>query len=61
LGAVGARIWTLLQEPRTVGEIRDILIDEYEVELERCERDLLTLLQRLADKGLLEVRAETTS
>ena len=56
LDAVGARIWSLIQEPRTVNEIRDILLEEYEVEPERCERDLLALLRRLADEGLVEVR-----
>ena len=57
LDAVGARIWSLIQEPRTVNEIRDILLEEYEVEPERCERDLLVLLQRLADESLIEVEA----
>ena len=55
LDAVGARIWSLIQEPRTVNEIRDILLEEYEVEPEHCERDLLVLLRRLADEGLVEV------
>jgi hypothetical protein len=57
LDAVGARIWSLIQEPRTVNEIRDILLEEYEVEPERCERDLLVLLQRLADERIIEVEA----
>jgi hypothetical protein len=57
LDAVGARIWSLIQEPRTVNEIRDILLEEYDVEPERCERDLLALLRRLADEGLVEVRS----
>ena len=61
LDAVGARIWSLIQEPRKVEEIRDILVSEYEVEQDRCERDLITLLQGLADEGLVEVRAETTA
>jgi hypothetical protein len=57
LDAVGARIWSLIQEPRTVNEILNILLEEYEVEPERCERDLLVLLQRLAEEGLIEVEA----
>ena len=57
LDAVGARIWSLIEEPRTVNEIRDILLKEYDVEPERCERDLLALLRRLADEGLVEVRS----
>jgi len=56
LEAVGARIWSLIQEPRTIKEIRDVLVSEYEVEPERCERDLVALLQGLADEGLVEVR-----
>ena len=51
LDAVGARIWNLIQEPKTVPEIRDTLLEKYDVERERCERDLLALLQRLADEG----------
>src|SRR5258708_6628714 len=43
---VGARVWNLLQEPRKVAEIRDALVEEYDVELERCEQDLITLLDR---------------
>ncbi len=56
LDDVGARVWDLIQEPRDVGDIRDILLEEYDVAPERCERDLLALLQRLADEGLIEVR-----
>ena len=59
LNAVGAWIWQLIQEPRTVYEVCDALLKEYEVEPERCERDLLALLQELADKGLIEVKDET--
>ena len=58
LDAVGARIWSLIQEPRAVNEIRDILLEEYDVDPERCERDLLALLQRLAEEGLIEVKDE---
>lgn len=58
LDTVGARIWNLIQEPTTVGEVRDVLVREYEVEPERCERDLLALLEKLADAGLVEVNPE---
>ena len=58
LDAVGARVWHLLQEPRTVQDIRDTILMEYEVERDRCERDLLALLQDLAAAGLIEVRDE---
>jgi len=61
LDAVGARIWDLIQEPKAVNEIRDVLLDEYEVEPERCERDLLTLLEELVAENLVEARDGTDS
>jgi len=56
LNEVGARIWELLKEPRRAGEIRDVILDEYEVEPEAVTRDVLALLTELADRGLIEVR-----
>lgn len=61
LDAVGARVWHLLQEPRTVQDIRETLLMEYEVERDRCERDLLALLQELVAAGLIEVRDESAA
>lgn len=55
LDAVGARVWTLLQESGTAKEIRDVIVSEYEVDPKRAERDLLELLQKLADERLIEV------
>lgn len=57
LDSVGARVWTLLQQPRSVGELRDALLSEYEVEATRCEQDLLALLESMRNEGLIEVRA----
>ena len=57
LDPVGARIWNLLQQPRTVSELRDALLAEYEVDAERCERDLLGLLEKMREEGLIQVRS----
>ena len=56
LNPVGARVWNLLQQARSVGELRDALLDEYDVEAERCERDLLELLEKMRVEGLIQVR-----
>jgi hypothetical protein len=54
LDPVGARIWNLLMErPRSVYEIRDVIVDEYDVEPGHCERDLRLLLEDLAQHGLI--------
>ena len=61
LNNVGARIWSLIQQPRTVAEIRDTILQEYEVEPERSEPDVIALLQKLAGEGLIEIKDETNS
>lgn len=61
LDEVGARIWDLIQEPKAVSQIRDLLLDEYNVEPERCERDLLALLEELVAEDLVEVQDGTDS
>src|SRR5580704_18988535 len=58
---VAASVWRLLGQPRSVGELRDALVDEYDVEPERCEQDLLTLLNKMRDEGLIDVRATDAS
>ena len=58
LNEVGTRIWKLIQEPRRVGELRDAILEEYEVEPDRCEADIIALLQAFMENGLIEVRDE---
>lgn len=36
LNPLGARIWNLIQTPRTVQDVQDILVEEYDVEPQRC-------------------------
>ena len=56
LDPVGARIWKLMQEPCAVAEIQNTITREYDVEPERCGRDLLGLLEKLLAEGLIEVK-----
>jgi len=53
---IGARIWTLLKEPRSVLQLRDTLLSEYDIDENLCERDLLILLEEMKSEGLIEVR-----
>ncbi|HEY8132321.1 MAG TPA: PqqD family protein [Thermoanaerobaculia bacterium] len=61
LNPVGAWIWNLIQSPRTVDEIRQAVLDQYDVEVDRCESDLQALLQDLAAAQLIEIRQEPDS
>jgi hypothetical protein len=59
LDPVGSRIWELIQEPRQVRDVRDIIMQEYDVDPEVAERDLLALLEHLQSEGLVEVRSRS--
>lgn len=55
LNEVGGRIWSLIRDPVAVQRVLDQLLVEYDVDPVRCERDVLALLQQLAEEGLIEV------
>ena len=57
LNPVAARVWSLIQEPRTVSALLAMLLDEYDVAPDRCEHDLVALLADLAARDLIEVKA----
>jgi hypothetical protein len=53
LDPVGARIWQLLTEGRTLGEVCATMLAEYEVTREDIERDVLNLAEELRAKQLI--------
>jgi Coenzyme PQQ synthesis protein D (PqqD) len=55
LNEVGARVWNLIQEPRTVKDIKQALLEEYDVEAEQCQNDLMALLEDLLVSGLINI------
>ncbi len=57
LDPVGTRIWNLIQQPMSVRELRGRLLDEYEVDADQCEGDLLSLLETMRNEGLIRVEA----
>jgi len=56
LDAIGTRIWTLLSEDPGLKRAFDILLEEYEVAPDLLESDLLALVDRMAEAGLVVVR-----
>lgn len=55
LNGVGAHIWAALAEPRSVSELRQSILEAFDVEPKACEADLLKFLGRLREEGLVEV------
>ena len=53
LDPVGARIWALMGEGRALAEICTTMLEEYEVEREQLETDVLRLSGELVERGLV--------
>ena len=56
LDTVGVSIWNLIQTPKTIEEIKNALLEEYEIDSDRCDREVLALLQELESVGLIEIK-----
>jgi hypothetical protein len=57
LDGVGTRVWQLIERPRTVGDLLDHLLEEYDVEPEPCHAAVSRLLEELTENGLVTVHA----
>lgn len=55
LDPVGARIWQLMGEGRTLAEICTAMLDEYEVSREALERDVIELAETLLAQKLISI------
>jgi hypothetical protein len=51
---VATSVWRSLQEPKSFNQLRDELLNEYEVLEEQCTRELQELLENLISKRLVE-------
>jgi Coenzyme PQQ synthesis protein D (PqqD) len=58
LNEVGASIWNLIQQSRTIQEIQDALLQEYDVEASQLKLDIFSLLSELSAVGLIEIKDE---
>lgn len=50
---IGSRIWALIEQARLVSDLCALLLEEFEVELSQCERDVLAFLSELAKDNLV--------
>ena len=55
LDSIGSRVWQLIEQPRSVSELCDILLQEYAVERAQCERDVIALLNEMHGEGIVDI------
>ena len=51
----GAHIWRLFEQPVTVAVACDQMMDDYDVDRETCEAEVLSFVTQLHEAGLVEV------
>lgn len=56
LDPIGAHIWSLVQEPTSIGALIDRLVDHYEVGREQCMKDVTNLLRDMEENGLVDIQ-----
>ena len=57
-GSSGSRVWELLEEPITVSALCGTLRSEYDVDEQRCLREVSSFLEELRQAELIEVRPD---
>lgn len=55
------RIWALIEEPKRVSELRDALLEEFDIDAATCEAQLMDLLGELETDRLVELKAPGAS
>ena len=55
------RIWALIETPRRLSDLREKLLEEYDVDPETCEQQLVEMLKALEQDGLVELQPQPHS
>jgi hypothetical protein len=53
LDSVGTLIWQNIDGSRTIEDLAELVLDEYDVDREKVVADVLRLVEQLAGEGLL--------
>ena len=53
LNPTASAVWAELAEPMPVAELRDRLVERFDVEPDVCEREIITLLGDLAQRDMI--------
>lgn len=55
LNSVGSRVWALLEQNLSVGEICRLVEAEYEIDIVECERAVMAFIEQLAQNDLVSI------
>ena len=52
--STATRVWSMIEQPRTIGEICEALVAQFDVQPEDCRRDVIELIRELQSDGLVK-------
>jgi len=52
---IGKRIWSLIKTPQSISAICEILVQEYQIDYQVCQRDVIDFLIEALGEGIIEV------
>lgn len=55
LDKVGTRVWQLIRENKDLAAVLDSMVQEYDVTAEKCSQDLLDLVAKMVEQGLVTI------
>ena len=58
---VGASIWAAIQKPLKLKEIQSAIEQEYDVDSETCQQEILAFLEAMVKEDLIEIVNEEVS
>ena len=58
LEGTGPRIWALLEKPRSVGDVCETLLSEFDIDPDDCRREVIGFLEELRSAQLIRVHDE---
>ena len=61
LDSVGTSVWKFIQEAKTISEVNEYILSNYEVEPKQCENDLLQLFNELEEHKLICIQHEAVT
>jgi len=58
LNDVASYIWQLLEKPHTVKDIINKIIEQYDIDTQSAEKDVLSFINQLKDRNLIKVKTQ---
>ncbi|MBI4789684.1 MAG: PqqD family protein [Chloroflexi bacterium] len=55
MNPTGSRIWALLDEPRTIGELCAVLTGEFKITAADCQKEVVEFIDQLAARQVVKV------